>query len=87
MAEITNSEAPFPEALAPWKCKGEMFWFLGYAQDTRHPEPSSFSPLESASTFADDDKSGKFRGGVSSIFVVRYTETPVGASGHSSSLL
>lgn len=78
MTDIANDEVPFPEANAPWKCKGESFWFFGYAKGTDYPGLSFFNPLEGASTFADESVTGKFKGGLTSILVVRYTESPVG---------
>lgn len=86
MADITNDEVPFPEAPAPWKCKGESFWFFGYAKGTDYPGLSFFNPLEGASTFAAENVTGKFKGGLTSILVVRYTESPVGTRLGSSTL-
>ena len=78
MTDIIEDGIPFPEAAAPWKCKGEAFWFFGYDKGAEYPPPSYFSPLERTSTFGDPEVTGKFKGGLSSLMVVRYAESPVG---------
>ena len=80
MEPVSNSDTatPYQEAPGPWNCEGEAFWLFGYDNGKQYPGPSSFSPLEGASAFADPETSGAFIGGLSSIMIVRYTKTPVG---------
>jgi len=54
----------------------EAFWFITYLT-TPLPE-GSFSPLEADSSFADASSSGEFLGGLCTVQVVRYSDTPVG---------
>ena len=78
--EPQAAATPFPEALAPWTCKGEAFWFFGYFNPPKgyYPPQSAFSDLEGASNFIDPAVTGTYKGGLNTIMVVRYTETPVG---------
>ena len=69
----------FPEAPGPWPCKGECFMLYGYASgSTPYPSRAAFGDLEAESSFADPKATGEYRGGLTQIFIVRYTETPVG---------
>ena len=71
----------FPVAPAPWKCKGEFFWFLGFASSsTPYPPRDAFNDLEADSSCSDPKVTGEYRGGLTHIMVVRYKETPVGTS-------
>lgn len=79
-APATEVTSPFPDAPAPWSCKGEAFWFFGYFSPPKgyYPPKSAFSDLEGASEFADPNVTGVYKGGLTTIMVVRYKETPVG---------
>ncbi|PSR80234.1 hypothetical protein BD289DRAFT_414644 [Coniella lustricola] len=72
-------------APAPWICKAQVYALYFYSS---RPSPSSsstalalppvaYSPLEAASFFASPE-AGDFVGGLGSIMVVRYLDTPVG---------
>ncbi|KAI0075586.1 hypothetical protein K474DRAFT_1370916 [Panus rudis PR-1116 ss-1] len=77
----TSSDHPFPEAPAPWQCKGETFWFYTYVSPTKdkpYPSKSEFNDIEGTSAFADPKVTGEFEGGLAFVMIVRYTETPVG---------
>jgi hypothetical protein len=39
----------------------------------------AYAPLEAASPFGNEETSGKFKGGLSTIQIVRYRDSPVGA--------
>lgn len=80
MSELEGS-SPFPEAPSPWSCKGEAFWFFGYFSPPKgyYPPKSAFSDLEGASDFVEGGATGIYKGGLTTIMIVRYSETPVGA--------
>ncbi|TCD60368.1 hypothetical protein EIP91_010259 [Steccherinum ochraceum] len=69
---------PFPEAEAPWHCKGEAFWFFGHNSASMQLSAAHYGDLERESSFSDPAVSGKFQGGLCSAMFVRYTESPVG---------
>ncbi|KAF1808178.1 hypothetical protein P152DRAFT_462832 [Eremomyces bilateralis CBS 781.70] len=73
MAQIT----PFPSAPAPWKLRSESYLLMVRLPKTL-PD-GIYDPLEASSeAFSDPARSGKHRGGLGAILIVRYTETPVG---------
>lgn len=73
----SSSSSPFPDAPAPWKnLKAEGFWFLSNNQPTG---PGTYDPLEASASFASPD-SGAFTGGLLTVMLVRYTDTPVGTT-------
>jgi len=76
----TTSQSPFPEAPAPWHCKGECFTFFTYIHAKRgaYPPPAAFEDLERDSAFADPTASGNWKGGLASVFIIRYKDTPIG---------
>ncbi|KAJ3479950.1 hypothetical protein NLI96_g8694 [Meripilus lineatus] len=78
----TTSENPhsFTEAPAPWPCRGEVLWLSGYSSPAsgEYPHDSAFNDLERSSSYADPNISGQFRGGLNSIMIIRYSDTPVG---------
>lgn len=53
---------------------------VGYKSATKgsYPSPATFSNLERASSYADPTVTGQFKGGLNTIMIVRYSETPVG---------
>ncbi len=66
-------------ALGPWTLKGTIYSFMFYtsAKDAaclQDEKPFLYSPLEANSPFSD----GKLIGGLASVQVIRYTESPVG---------
>ncbi|KAI9815809.1 MAG: hypothetical protein M1832_005223 [Thelocarpon impressellum] len=70
--------AGIPEAPAPWTCKCEAYWLLFYATG---PLPDhAYAPLEqAAATFSDPASAGSFKGGLGTIQIVRYSDTPAGS--------
>lgn len=72
------AESPFADAPAPWHCEGECFWLFGYARGGTYPPPVAFNTLEGASSYADPETSGAFKGGLMFVMIVRYTSSPVG---------
>ena len=76
-----ESASPFAEAPAPWKqCVGEAFWFFGYISSKKgeYPPPSAFGDSERASQFSDAKSTGDYHGGLTSLLIIRYKNTPVG---------
>jgi len=73
----SSVEPPFTVATAPWKCKGDTYWIPYY---TTGPLPEdAYAPLEANTpSFSSPSHAGEFRGGLGTIQVVRYHETPVG---------
>jgi len=70
---------PLVVALAPWTLKGTVYSFMFYislssAEALQSQKPLLYSPLEAASSFSD----GKLIGGLASVQIIRYTESPVG---------
>ncbi|KAI0070729.1 hypothetical protein K474DRAFT_1608129 [Panus rudis PR-1116 ss-1] len=81
VADLHGQDIPFPEAPAPWHCEGETFWFYTYirpSKDEPYPAKSSFGDIEATSAYADPKLTGKFKGGLALIMVVRYKASPVG---------
>lgn len=73
------SKAPPVVALAPWTLKGTIYSFMFYvspssAQTLQDNKSLLYSPLEASSKFSD----GKLVGGLASVQIIRYTESPVG---------
>ena len=73
-----SSTTPFRELPGLWDCKGESFLLYGRISSNAYPGPMHFSPLERNSDFASPERSGEFRGGLASVMVVRYSESPAG---------
>ncbi|KAH7323452.1 hypothetical protein BKA65DRAFT_435334 [Rhexocercosporidium sp. MPI-PUGE-AT-0058] len=77
---MSNPPAPPPVvALAPWTLKGTIYSFMFYispssAQNLQSSKSLLYSPLEAASPFSD----GRLVGGLASVQIIRYTESPVG---------
>lgn len=70
---------PIVVALPPWKLKGTIYSFMFYvtAKDAAALQDRKsflYSPLEANSVFSD----GTLIGGLASVQVIRYTESPVG---------
>ena len=70
---------PLVVALAPWTLKGTIYSFMFYispssAEALQSQKSFLYSPLEAASSFSD----GKMIGGLASVQIIRYTESPVG---------
>ncbi|KAI9783153.1 MAG: hypothetical protein M1835_003880 [Candelina submexicana] len=79
MANEDLQNPPVALAPPPWKCKCEAYWLIFYASGPLLED--QYAPLEATSpAWTDPQKSGHFRGGLGMIQVVRYLETPVGAS-------
>ena len=75
-----DSASPFVYVPSPWQCKGEAFWFPGYINPKKgeHLQPVAFSDPERASRSPDTKATGDYHGGLTSLMLVRYKETPVG---------
>lgn len=75
-----SSKVPFSELPAPWTCRGECFWFPTYVHAKRgtYPSPAAFGELEQGTAFADPTVAGDYEGGLASVIVFRYTDTPAG---------
>lgn len=70
---------PLIVALAPWTLKGTIYSFMFFispssAEALQSQKSLLYSPLEAASSFSD----GKMTGGLASVQIIRYTESPVG---------
>ncbi|SPN98634.1 uncharacterized protein DNG_01679 [Cephalotrichum gorgonifer] len=66
----------------PWKLKGTVYCFMYWipaSQAKDFPIDIAYSPLERSSSFAVGSASGKPKGGLASVMVLRYRESPVGA--------
>lgn len=75
----TSSPPPIEPVPAPWTLKATVYTFLLYitsSEASKLSENKSFlyAPLEANSSFADD----KFIGGLATVQVLRYSESPVG---------
>ncbi|KOS19627.1 hypothetical protein ESCO_001239 [Escovopsis weberi] len=71
---------PIPRIPAPWKVRGDIYSFslwTSKAKAESMPKHHLFSQLEAHSSFADSESS-KPVGGLGSIQILRYKETPVG---------
>ena len=75
-----NSAYPFFNAPSPWGCKGEAFWFFGYISPKKgeYPPPAAFGSSEGSSSFSDAKATGEYHGGLTSLMLIRYKDTPVG---------
>lgn len=78
---MSEGASQFADAPAPWHCSGDAFWFFGYISSKKglYPPPSAFNDTERASPFADANASGDYHGGLTSLMLVKYKDTPVGA--------
>ncbi|KAK7691486.1 hypothetical protein QCA50_004885 [Cerrena zonata] len=77
---VPEGASPFADAPAPWHCSGEAFWFFGHISSKKgsYPPSSAFNDAEAASSFSDAKASGEYHGGLTSLMLVRYKDTPVG---------
>ena len=75
-----NSAFPFVDAPSPWECHGEAFWFFVYISSKKgeYPSPAAFVSSERGSSFSDADATGEYHGGLTSLMLIRYKDTPVG---------
>ena len=75
-----NSASPFVDVPSPWQCNGDAFWFVGYIRPKKgeYPPPAAFGDTERASSFSDANITGDYHGGLASLMLIRYKETPVG---------
>lgn len=80
MADAHDSpETPFPIAPSPWDdLKADVFATVGWASVSDGLPVGSFGPLEENSSFSDPEASGEFKGGLCSVMILRYHQTPVG---------
>ena len=78
-----DSTSPFTHSPSPWQCEGEAFWFVGYISSKKgYPPPAAFGDAERDSPFSDAKASGDYHGGLTSLMLIRYKETPVGVYSH-----
>ena len=77
---VPESASPFADAPAPWQCVGEAFWFFGYITSKKgeYPPPAAFGESERDSQFSDAKATGEYHGGLTSLLIIRYKNTPVG---------
>ena len=76
MASLDPS--PIPSVPPPWTLKGTVYTFMLYVptkQISTIPHSFLSSPLEKDSLLL---KAGEYLGGLASVQIIRYTETPVG---------
>lgn len=83
----TTPSSTIKKAPAPWTCKAQIYALYFYsrsggggtadAQATLRASTVAYAPLERNSFFASPE-AGQLVGGIGSIMVIRYTETPVG---------
>jgi hypothetical protein len=76
---MTSNPSTIEAVPAPWTLKGTIYSFFLYSTSKDAKLVSSeksflFSPLEATSSFSD----GRFIGGLGSVQVIRYSESPVG---------
>ncbi|MCJ1282288.1 hypothetical protein MMC26_001611 [Xylographa opegraphella] len=70
-----SETSTIPVASPPWTLKATVYMFAFHVP-SKQPLPAfAYSPLESQSAFS---SSSKFCGGLGSVQVIRYTESPVG---------
>jgi hypothetical protein len=69
---VESEEHPVPRVRAPWKLKAESY-ILFLKLDTL-PE-GVYDPLEEAWA---DERFGRFKGGLGTVMIIRYSDTPVG---------
>ena len=70
-----SETSAFPLVPPPWTLKATVYMFAFHVP-SKQPLPAfAYSPLESQSIFS---SSTKFCGGLASVQVIRYTESPVG---------
>lgn len=76
---MASTSTEIPLAPAPWvNLQASGFVFINYNSSTTPPSAAAYDALEGNSDFASPSASGEFAGGLCSIFLLRYTETPVG---------
>jgi hypothetical protein len=74
-----ESAPPVQIRPAPWNAKAEMYWLALYLKAGVDTDEGVYAPLEASSPiFSDPEISGKHRGGLGLIMIVRYLETPCG---------
>lgn len=79
MSDSSMAESPFPIAPSPWDdLEADVFSAVGWASAANGLPTGSYSPLEENSSFADPEINGKFVGGLCSVMILRYHQTPVG---------
>jgi hypothetical protein len=76
---MAAEESPIPAALPPWNLRGTIYTFVMHvsakdAEVLASNKSFIYSPLEASSSFATD----KFVGGLATVQVIRYLESPVG---------
>ncbi|MCJ1417483.1 hypothetical protein MMC32_003827 [Xylographa parallela] len=70
-----NETRAHPLAPPPWTLKATVYMFAFHVPSKQQLPAFAYSPLESQSAFS---SSSKFCGGLASVQVIRYTESPVG---------
>ena len=66
----------FPDAPGPWHLEGEVYWML--LKPLRTLPPGAYAPLEQPKEDDPHDKTTKFLGGLGTVWIVRYSASPVG---------
>ena len=84
MSTNTGS-SPFADVPSPWECHGEAIWFCSYISPKKgeYPPPAAFGDTEQSSQFSDAKATGDYHGGLTSLMLIRYKDTPVGVYPHS----
>lgn len=73
------AESPFPVAPSPWDdLEADVFTAVGWASGADGLPTGSYNRLEESSSFADPEVNGRFVGGLCSVMILRYHQTPVG---------
>lgn len=90
MTDSADSPDSYPHAHPtyfppPWNLTGESYLILtSNSKGVNHRSPGVYGQLEAQSDFADEEKSGKFKGGVTMgsglVLIIRYHTSPVGTS-------
>lgn len=81
-SRMESSAQDFKQAPAPWHCSAQIYamYFVAKAEGgsaKKDLEAVAYSPLERASYFASAE-AGTLVGGLASLMLVRYADTPVG---------
>ena len=76
-----RKSVPFRIAPPPWTCKCTAYVLpFFYSASSGLPTDLAYAPLEAAtSSFSSQAEAGSYKGGLCSLQIIRYTDTPVGS--------
>ncbi|EJD36013.1 hypothetical protein AURDEDRAFT_74728 [Auricularia subglabra TFB-10046 SS5] len=70
------ADPPLPEAPGPWHLEGDIYWML--LKPLKYVPAGAYAPLEEPKDDDPHDRTRRFLGGQGVVWIVRYTESPVG---------